>query len=60
MIKLSYFLKKNGKKFFDPREHCSACLFMKNNRVVKDLTNSTLDELNAIKIDKDLEHINFP
>ncbi|MBT4959093.1 MAG: hypothetical protein HON33_03880 [Flavobacteriaceae bacterium] len=29
---------------------------MKNNRAVKDLTNSTIDELNAIKIDK---RINF-
>ena len=47
-------------KVFDPRKHCSACLFMKNNKVVKDLTASSIQELKQIKIDKDLEHINFP
>ena len=58
--KVELLFKEKWKKFFDPREHCSACLFMKNNRVVKDLTNLNSDQLNAIKIDKDLEHINFP
>ena len=33
---------------------------MKNNKVVKDLTNLDMAQLNDIKIDKDLEHINFP
>jgi len=33
---------------------------MKNNRVVKNLTDLNMAQLNDIKIDKDLEHINFP
>ena len=33
--KVELLFKEKWKKFFDPRKHCSACLFMKNNRVVK-------------------------
>ncbi|MDC0125366.1 radical SAM protein [Candidatus Pelagibacter sp.] len=58
--KVELLYEEKWKKFFDPRDHCSACLFMKNNRAVKDLINSREEELNDIKIDKDLEHINFP
>ena len=47
-------------KVFDPRDHCSACLFMKNNQKSKDLASSNIEQLEDIKIDKDLEHINFP
>jgi organic radical activating enzyme len=58
--KVELLFKEKWKKFFDPRDHCSACLFMKNNQTVKDLTRSNIEQLNSIKIDKDLEHINFP
>ena len=58
--KVDVLYKQKWKKFFDPRKHCSACLFMKNNKVVKDLTNSSIEKLHNIKINKDLEHINFP
>ena len=47
------------KKFFDPRDNCSACLFMKNNQKVKDLINYNYDK-NKIKLDKNVDHINFP
>ncbi len=58
--KVELLYKDKWKKFFDPRDHCSACLFMKNNKEVKKLTNQKISELNNIKIDNDLEHINFP
>jgi hypothetical protein len=58
--KVELLFKEKWKKFFDPRDHCSACLFMKNNKVVKDLTNLDITELDNIKIDNDLQHINFP
>tara|TARA_B110000003_G_C16176008_1_gene349515 strand:- start:5 stop:529 length:525 start_codon:yes stop_codon:yes gene_type:complete len=58
--KVELLYEEKWKKFFDPRDHCSACLFMKNNRAVKNLINSSEEELDDIKIDKDLEHINFP
>ena len=58
--KVELLYKEKWKKFFDPRDHCSACLFMKNNKAVKNLTNLKVHELNNIKIDTDLEHINFP
>ena len=58
--KVELLYKEKWKKFFDPRDHCSACLFMKNNRAVKNLINLKIDELDNIKIDNDLEHINFP
>lgn len=38
----------------------SFCLFMKNNKAVKELTGLDLKKLKNLKIDKDLEHINFP
>ncbi len=47
------------KKFFDPKDNCSACLFMKNNQKVKDLINYNYDK-NKIKLDNNVEHINFP
>ena len=47
------------KKFFDTRENCSACLFMKNNQKVKDLKN--FDYKNkSISLTNDIEHVNFP
>ncbi len=46
-------------KFFDTRENCSACLFMKNNKKVKELKNHNYKNKN-INLDKSIEHINFP
>ena len=46
------------KKYFDPRSICSACLFMRNNEVVKELSSrKTYDNL---KPASDVEHVNFP
>ena len=58
--KVEILFKEKWKKFFDPRKHCSACLFMKNNKTVKELTNLSAEKLENLKIDKDLEHTNFP
>lgn len=44
--------------FFDPRKNCSSCLFMRNNRFVKDLARR--GEYDSIEVNADLEHINFP
>lgn len=52
--------KEKWKQYFDPREHCSACLFMKNNQVVRDLMNLNSEDFKSIKLDKSLEHLNFP
>ena len=51
--------KEKWKKFFDTRENCSACLFMKNNRKVKELKNYNFEK-NKISLKKNIEHINFP
>ena len=47
------------KKFFDTRENCSACLFMKNNKRVKELKDLSYNG-KSIKLDNNMEHINFP
>lgn len=44
--------------FFDPRETCTACLFMKNNRQVKNLI--SLKKYPPEGPAADLTHINFP
>lgn len=44
--------------FFDPREICSACLFMRNNETVKSLARR--DGYDDIRIDPAVEHVNFP
>ena len=51
--------KEKWKKFFDTRENCSACLFMKNNRKVKELKSYNFEK-NKISLKKNIEHINFP
>ena len=58
--KVELLYSEKWKKFFDPREHCSACLFMKNNNIVKNLKNTNLEELKEKSVDTDIEHINFP
>jgi hypothetical protein len=43
--------------FFDPRQNCAACLFMRNNRMVKELSSAGgLDFTPG----EPPEHINFP
>ena len=45
------------KPYFDPREICSACLFMKNNETVKNLVNT--EDYHKIIISSEIKHINF-
>lgn len=44
--------------FFDPRDVCHSCLFMRNNKVAKGLTNRT--DYGDIEVPANLEHENFP
>jgi hypothetical protein len=44
--------------FFDPRQVCSACLFMRNNETVKLLRRRA--DYSDIRVDPDLDHVNFP
>jgi hypothetical protein len=44
--------------FFDPRQACTSCLFMRNNRTVKEL--SRLDDYGGLTVAPDIEHVNFP
>jgi len=46
------------RSFFDPREVCSACLFMRNNETVKLL--SRRPRYDDIRVDPTIEHVNFP
>lgn len=46
------------KSYFDPREICSACLFHKNNRKVKELIYT--ENYDTITVDPDVQHVNFP
>ena len=47
------------KPFFDPREVCKSCLFMKNNRQVKELIKSEIDSNKNI-VSSNIKHRNFP
>ncbi len=58
--KVELLFKEKWKQFFDPRDHCSACLFMKNNQTVKNLINLETNDLKKLNIDNSLEHLNFP
>ena len=46
------------KPFFDPRDICSACLFMKNNQTVKSLVSRP--GYDDVQINRNLQHVNFP
>lgn len=49
------------KPFFDPRKQCSACLFMKNNRAVKELRDGSARlENGGLGLAHDLQHVEFP
>ncbi len=60
---VSKLYEEKWKKYFDPRENCAACLFMKNNKKVKELiaTNYNQVEINKnFPQNVDIDHINFP
>jgi hypothetical protein len=48
------------KAYFDPRKNCSACLFMKNNQVIKGLLKFQSEDFLGIDLSKKPLHINFP
>ncbi len=55
---IEHLFRKPYEKYFDPRQNCVSCLFMKNNKIVKELINTNNYE--NIVLQKDLDHINFP
>jgi len=57
-INVEELYKLKMKPFFDPREVCTACLFMKNNQSVKNLINSS--SYDNLSIESSSEHVNFP
>jgi hypothetical protein len=50
--------REKVKPFFDPRDICSSCLFMRNNQTVKDLR--ARDGYDDIAVNPDVQHLNFP
>jgi hypothetical protein len=46
------------KAYFDPREVCSSCLFMRNNQVVKDIMSAPPSRVSQIPVS--IKHLNFP
>ncbi len=44
--------------YFDPRSVCSSCLFMRNNRAVKEIVGARSDE--AVVVPPGIQHLNFP
>ncbi len=46
------------KPYFDPREVCSSCLFMRNNQTVKDIMNSGPGRVKPLPVR--IKHLNFP
>lgn len=46
------------KAYFDPRKVCTSCLFMRNNRTVKEIIQAPRDL--KIEIPAGLQHLNFP
>jgi hypothetical protein len=55
---VSKLFTEKVKPYFDPRKNCSACLFQKNNKIVKDLVN--VSDFSNIFINKNIKHTNFP
>jgi hypothetical protein len=55
---VSRLFKEPVKPFFDPRKVCTSCLFMKNNKTVKDLVHLPSDHVVAPP--RSLRHVNFP
>ena len=57
-VEVEKLFKEKVKAFFDPREICSACLFMRNNRCARDLIEQR--EYAPVENDLSLLHVNFP
>ena len=57
-IEVEKLFKEKVKAYFDPRDNCSACLFQRNNKKVKELTK--ISKFDDIRVDKNIKHINFP
>lgn len=55
---VSDLFTKPVKAYFDPRQVCKSCLFMNNNKVVKELI--AYENYNELKKQFDIQHINFP
>ena len=54
-------LYKNPTKiFFDPKENCKGCLFLKNNIRVKALTQMNDSDYTSLSLENNLDHVNFP
>lgn len=51
--------EKSWQAYFDPREKCNACLFMNNNKTVKNLMFSETDSRVTLS-GNEMQHINFP
>jgi len=56
--KVNLLFEDKVSSYFDPRESCTSCLFMRNNQVVKDLI--SLEDYSSLKVDNDILHVNFP
>ena len=48
------------KSFFDPRDLCSSCLFMKNNGKVRESINQNQIKDISPALNSDISHVNFP
>jgi len=60
-LRVSSLYDQQWQPFFDPRKNCLACLFSKNNSVVRDLVHSFSDDPHhKVEVDHSLAHVNFP
>jgi len=55
--KVAVLFNKPLQPFFDPKAICSSCLFMQNNRAVKQLTEN---KPNLNEMHPNVDHVNFP
>ena len=56
--KINILFENRVSSYFDPREYCTSCLFMRNNKVVKDLI--SLQDYESLEVDSEIVHVNFP
>jgi len=54
---VSKLFEEPVRAYFDPRKVCTSCLFMRNNRAVKDILQGEQDRSNELI---GLDHLNFP
>ena len=50
--------KKPVRPYFNPKIVCRSCLFMRNNRIAKELINTK--DYSLLEIDDNISHVNFP